>query len=179
MGLGSSALRTSLSHCSYGGSVQATARRHLTNRISAVSTTSPSRRYSSTGILLLSGFRPVGRSSLRISQSFLTRRHNSSNVPSKSTEKSTATTTTRPSEEPQKTSPAPSTSILSRLSGLISLKGAQTTGETGYSSVAKLVELAKPEKRQLAMAVGLVRRFQRHVLMRSWWFRVECLCLFH
>jgi hypothetical protein len=45
---------------------------------------------------------------------------------------------------------------LSRFTGLISLKGSQTTGETGYSSVAKLVELAKPEKKQLAMAVGLV-----------------------
>jgi len=156
VGLGSSALRTSLNHCSYGGSVQAIARRHLTTRISTVSTTGSSRRYNSTGILSLSGFRPDGRSSLRIPQSFMTRRLNSSNVPSKSTDKSTATTTTRPSEELQKTSPAPSISILSRLSGLISLKGAQTTGETGYSSVAKLVELAKPEKKQLAMAVGLV-----------------------
>jgi len=157
VGLGSSALRTSLNYCSYGGTVRAIGCRHLTTRISTVSTTSPPRRYNSIGILSLSGFRPDGRNSLRISPSLLTRRHNSSNVPSKSTEKSTATTTTRPSEELQKTSPAPSTSILSRLSGLISLKGAQTTGETGYSSVAKLVELAKPEKKQLAMAVGLVR----------------------
>jgi len=156
VGLGSSALRTSLNHCSYGGSVQAIGRRHLTTRISTVSTTSPSRRYNSIGILSLSGRRPDGQRSLRINPSFLTRRHNSSNVPSKSTDKSPATATTSPSQELGKTSPAPSKSILSRLSGLISLKGAQTTGETGYSSVAKLVELAKPEKKQLAMAVGLV-----------------------
>lgn len=156
MGLGNSALRTSLSHCSYGGSVRAIGCRHLTTRMSAVSTTSPLRSHNFTGIHSLSGFRPDGRSPLRISPSFLTRRHNSSNVPSKSTEKSTATKTTASSQELEKASPAPPKSILSRLSNLISLKGAQTTGETGYSSVAKLVELAKPEKKQLAMAVGLV-----------------------
>jgi hypothetical protein len=156
VGLGSSVLRTSLGQCSIRGSVQAIARRHLTTRISAVSTTSPSRHYVSTGIVSLSLSNPDARSSSRISPLISTRRHTSSNVPSKSTEKSTATTTTPPSQELEKTSPAPSNSILSRLSGLISLKGAQTTGETGYSSVAKLVELAKPEKKQLAMAVGLV-----------------------
>jgi hypothetical protein len=157
VGLGSSVLRTSLGQCSIRGSVQAIARRHLTTRISAVSTTSPSRHYVSTGIVSLSLSKSVTRNSLRISPPFLTRRHNSSNVPSKSTEKATATATPSPSQELEKTSPAPSNSILSRLSGLISLKGAQTTGETGYSSVAKLVDLAKPEKKQLAMAVGLVR----------------------
>ena len=160
MGLGSSVLRTGLGPCLNGGSVQAIARRHLTTRISAVSTTSPSRHYEPTGILSLSLFSPGARSSSRISPLISTRRHNSSNVPSKSTEKATATTTTSPSHELEKTSPAPSKSILSRLSNLISLKGAQTTGETGYSSVAKLVELAKPEKKQLAMAVGLVCLFE-------------------
>jgi hypothetical protein len=168
VGLGSSALRTSLNQCVIGGSVRAIARRHLTTRISAVSTTSPSRHHESTGILSLSRSGPHSRSLLRIFPSFLTRRHNSSNVPSKSTDKSTVTTTASSPQELEKKSPAPSNSILSRLSGLISLKGAQTTGETGYSSVAKLVELAKPEKKQLAMAVGLVRLFQRYVLMCSW-----------
>jgi hypothetical protein len=168
VGLGSSAWRKSLAPCSNGGSVQAIARRHLTTRILATSTTPPSRHYESTGILSLSPSKLGARSSSRISPFFLTRRHNSSNIPSKSTDKSTATTTASSSQEPEKPSPAPSKSILSRLSKLISLKGAQTTGETGYSSVAKLVELAKPEKKQLAMAVGLVRLFQRYVLMRSW-----------
>jgi hypothetical protein len=156
VGLGSSALRTSFGPCLNGGSVQAIARRHLTTRISATSTTSPSRQHGSTGILSLSRPGPHSWSSLRTSPLISTRRHNSSDVPSKSTEKATATITTSPPQELEKTSPAPSNSILSRLSGLISLKGAQTTGETGYSSVAKLVELAKPEKKQLAMAVGLV-----------------------
>jgi hypothetical protein len=156
VGLGSSALRMSLGQCSIRGSVQAIARRHLTTRISATSTSSPSRNHESTGILSLSRSGPHSRSSSRISPLVSTRRHNSSNVPSKSTDKPTATTTTPPSQELEKTSPAPSNSILSRLSGLISLKGAQTTGETGYSSVTKLVDLAKPEKKQLAMAVGLV-----------------------
>jgi hypothetical protein len=168
VGLGSSALRTSFGSCLNGGSVRAIGCRHLTTRISATSTTRPSKHHESTRILSLSRSGPHSRSSLRISSSFLTRRHNSSDVPSKSTDKHTATTTTSPSQELEKTSSAPSNSILSRLSGLISLKGAQTTGETGYSSVAKLVELAKPEKKQLAMAVGLVRLFQRYVLMRSW-----------
>ena len=138
MGLGSSVLRTSLGQCSIRGSVQAIGCRHLTTRISATSTTSPSRQHGSTGILSLSKFGPHSWSSLRISPLISTRRHNSSNVPSKSTEKATATATPSPSQELEKTSPAPSNSILSRLSGLISLKGAQTTGETGYSSVAKL-----------------------------------------
>jgi hypothetical protein len=168
VGLGSSVLRTSLGQCSIRGSVQVIARRHLTTRISALSTTSPSRQHGSTGILSLSLSNPDARSSSRISPLISTRRHNSSNVPSKSTEKATATTTTSPSQELEKTSAAPSNSILSRLSGLISLKGAQTTGETGYSSVAKLVELAKPEKKQLAMAVGLVRLYEWYVLISSW-----------
>jgi hypothetical protein len=168
VGLGSSAWRTSLNQCVIGGSVRAIGCRHLTTWISAVSTTSPSRYHGSTGVLSLSSFRSHGGSSLRTSPSLLTRRHNSSNVPSKSTDKSTVTTTASSPQELEKKSPAPSNSILSRLSGLISLKGAQTTGETGYSSVAKLVELAKPEKKQLAMAVGLVRLFQRYVLMCSW-----------
>jgi hypothetical protein len=168
VGLGSSAWRTNFGSCLNGGSVRAIARRHLTTRISAVSTTSPSRQHGSTGILSLSRSGPHSWSSLRISPLISTRRHNSSNIPSKSTEKATATTTTSPSQKLEKTSPAPSNSILSRLSGLISLKGAQTTGETGYSSVAKLVELAKPEKKQLAMAVGLVCLFEWHELIGSW-----------
>jgi hypothetical protein len=168
VGLGSSVWRTSFAHCSNGGSVQAIGRRHLTTRISAVSNTSPFRHYGSPGILSLFHSKLDTRSSIRISPYLSTRRHNSSNVPSKSTAKSTDTTTTSPSQQLEKTSPAPSKSILSRLSNLISLKGAQTTGETGYSSVAKLVELAKPEKKQLAMAVGLVRLSEWVSLMSSW-----------
>jgi hypothetical protein len=91
------------------------------------------------------------------------RRYNATSVPPKPAERTpTATATAKPTVAPTKTappeqtSPAPSTSILSRLTALTSLKGAKTTGETGYSSVAKLVELAKPEQKQLAMAVGLV-----------------------
>ena len=168
MGLGSSAWRNSFAHCSNGGSIQAIGRRHLTTRISAVSTTRSSGHHESPTLVALSPFKPGARSSPRICSSFLTRRHNSSTIPSKSTEKSAATTTTSTTEELQTTSPAPSKSTLSRLSGLISLKGAQTTGETGYSSVAKLVELAKPEKKQLAMAVGLVRLLESYELMISW-----------
>lgn len=82
---------------------------------------------------------------------FTSQRHNSSNVPSRPDEK--RSTLPDPSQTP---SPAPSTSLISRLTALTSLKGAPTTGETGCSSVAKLVELAKPERKQLAMAVGLV-----------------------
>jgi hypothetical protein len=156
VGLGSSACRTSFSQCLAGGRIQAIGRRQLTTRAPAVSTSHSSGRYRTTEISANVGLLPSTRHSLRISQYSHTRRHNSSNAPSKSTEKVSATTTTYPMQELQATSPAPSKSILSRLSGLISLKGAQTTGETGYSSVAKLVELAKPEKKQLAMAVGLV-----------------------
>lgn len=156
VGLGSSACRTSFSQCLAGGRVQAIGRRQLTTRVPAVATSHPSGRYRSTEISSSVGLLPSTRHSFRIPQYLSTCRHNSSNVPSKSTEKVLATTTTLPSQELQATSPAASKSILSRLSGLISLKGAQTTGETGYSSVAKLVELAKPEKKQLAMAVGLV-----------------------
>jgi hypothetical protein len=168
VGLGSSVWRTSFAHRTNVGSVQAIGRRHLTTRISAVSTTSFSRHYGSSGIISLSQSKLDARSSIRISPDLSTRRHNSSSVHSKSTAKSTITTTTTPSQQLEKTSPAPSKSILSRLSNLISLKGAQTTGETGYSSVAKLVELAKPEKKQLAMAVGLVRLSEWVSLIGSW-----------
>jgi hypothetical protein len=161
VGMGSSAWRTSLGQCLNRGRVQAIGRRHLTTRISAGPIPCPPMRYGPSAAISLAGLRCRDARSIRIIPSLSTRRHNSSNIPSKSTQNLTATTTSKPSEELQTTSQSPPKSILSRLSGLISLKGTQTTGETGYSSVAKLVELAKPEKKQLAMAVGLVSSYRR------------------
>jgi hypothetical protein len=154
VGLGPSIRAAGLTRRAIGGPVQAIGRRPL----------------STTGIssgeiysrLVPSSFRncriehhPQCRLSLSCSTLGLSsRRHNSSSVPSKSSKlpEPAAKTPASPIA-----SSSPSTSIWSRLTALTSLKGSQTTGETGYSSVAKLVELAKPEKKQLAMAVGLVR----------------------
>lgn len=50
------------------------------------------------------------------------------------------------------------TSLLSRLTSTLSLSPVEQSskGESGSSSVRKLVELAKPERRDLGIAVGLV-----------------------
>lgn len=58
-------------------------------------------------------------------------------------------------------SAAPTTSLLARITSTLSLTPVETPGQRheaghGSSSVAKLVELAKPEGRQLSYAVGLV-----------------------
>lgn len=160
IGLGSSSLRQSFGQSGLGGRVLAIGRRHLT-----IPPPRPTRSFKSPSVLdthngrLYHSHRPLIRYRSSLSQyATLNRRHNSSNVPSKPTqiEKPTTSTSTTPSDPSQTASPAPSTSLLSRFTGLVSLRGSQTSGETGYSSVAKLVELAKPEKKQLAMAVGLV-----------------------
>ena len=156
MGLGTSASRTSFAQCLNGSRIQVIGRRHLTTRTSVVPDTSLHGRYGLNGACLLLGLQPNALSSSRLPSFLSSRRHNSSNTPSRSTEKATTTTSTTTPGQLQEASTTPPKSILSRLSGLISLEGAQTTGETGHSSVAKLVELAKPEKKQLAMAVGLV-----------------------
>ena len=83
--------------------------------------------------------------------------------------RSNSTTTTAPSINTKPPIPptnhpdassAPSTSILARLTSLVSLSPVEASHPPsaaghGSSSVAKLVELAKPEARQLSMAVGL------------------------
>lgn len=90
-----------------------------------------------------------------IAQTGLGIRHNSSNSPSQSDRK--RVTSSDASQAPTSVSAASKPkSLISRLTASMSLKGSATTGETGHSSVAKLVELAKPESRQLAIAVGLV-----------------------
>jgi len=157
IGLGSSSLRQSFGQSGLGGRVLAIGRRHLT-----IPPPRPTRSIPPFvsdihhGSIYHSRW-PLSRYRSSLSQhATLNRRHNSSNVPSKATQIEKPTTSTTPSDLSQTASPAPSTSLLSRFTGLISLKGSQTSGETGYSSVAKLVELAKPEKKQLAMAVGLV-----------------------
>ena len=163
MGFGSSAWRMGLGQCQNGGRLQAIGRRHLTTRTLVEPNIPSASRHGVYGSITLTGLQRDDRNWSRIPQSLLSRRHNSSNVPSRSSEKPTTTTTATGSGKSLTTSSKTPKSILSRLSGLISLKGTQTTGETGYSSVTKLVELAKPEKRQLAMAVGLVSRFQLFV----------------
>lgn len=159
IGLGSSSLRQSFGQSGLGGRALAIGRRHLTIPPPRPTRSIPPSVLDSHHGIMYQPHRPLIRYRSSLSQhATLNRRHNSSNVPSKATqiEKPTTSTSTTPSDPSQTTSPAPSTSLLSRFTGLISLKGSQTSGETGYSSVAKLVELAKPEKKQLAMAVGLV-----------------------
>jgi hypothetical protein len=162
IGLGSSPWKMSMGQCSSGRAL-AIGRRHLTSpppRLYLSRQSIPTRDESNRRIHT-SIWPPQSHRSSICLPPFLNRRYNSSNTPSKpvQTEKPTTTTTlSDPSQTASQTaSTAPSTSLLSRFTSLISLKGSQTTGETGYSSVAKLVELAKPEKKQLAMAVGLVR----------------------
>ena len=98
-----------------------------------------------------------------ISQTGLRIRYNSSNTPSNAERKPLAQSDPSHVVSNGSTAVEPSKpkSLIARLTASMSLKGAATTGETGHSSVAKLVELAKPESRQLAIAVGLVRIFLR------------------
>ena len=127
--------------------------------------------------------RTTGETGPLIARIGLRIRYNSSSAPSKSDQK--PLTASDPSQT-SITTPAPAASkpksIIARLTALTSLKGATTSGETGHSSVAKLVELAKPESRQLAIAVGLVSpplslwRMPRLRRVRSWWCRAVYPC---
>lgn len=87
-----------------------------------------------------------------------------------------------------KTTPTPSqTSILSRLTSALSLQPVERTGtgveeNPGGSSVRKLVELARPESKQLGIAVSLVSQVQSCALWRkltsvdSSSFPAQCPC---
>lgn len=96
-------------------------------------------------------------------------RTNSSTSPSSTTTLSKPPPT-QPTSTPQASS-APSTSLLSRFTSIVSLTPIENNPKSeaghGSSSVAKLVQLAKPEVRQLSIAVGLVRPISNKVDGRS------------
>lgn len=73
-----------------------------------------------------------------------------SSVPKKSDDAQT-TAAAEADKEPRK-------SLFGRLSSALSLKnvGPQDTSETGQSSVKQLFQLAKPERKTLGIAVGLL-----------------------
>jgi hypothetical protein len=83
---------------------------------------------------------------------------------------------------------SPSGSILSRLTSVISLtpvEKATPEEEKGSSSVRKLMELAKPEKKNLGIAVGLVSESLLDTWVSAWSWRCshpskrrrKCPCL--
>ena len=55
----------------------------------------------------------------------------------------------------------PPLSIAKRLTSLFALK--EASGDTGSSSIGKLIELAKPEKKQLGIGIGLVRLMSEYL----------------
>ena len=72
--------------------------------------------------------------------------------------KSSALTPNASAKELSPTASAnPPLSIAKRLTSLFALK--EASGDTGTSSIGKLIELAKPEKKQLGIGIGLVSTF--------------------